>query len=86
MLSNTVVRMGRNPRMCEVAFEDDITVSRYHANLMREGNSYRIFDERSTSGSWVNERQVPEYGTMLMDGDEIHLGAVHLRYRQIRQR
>ena len=81
-LSGTVIRIGRNPSMCEVAFEEDVTVSRYHANLMREGNGYRIFDERSTSGTWVNERQVPEYGTQLMDGDELHLGAVHLRYRQ----
>ena len=81
-MSGTVIRIGRNPSMCEVAFEEDVTVSRYHANLMREGNGYRIFDERSTSGTWVNERQVPEYGTQLMDGDELHLGAVHLRYRQ----
>ena len=81
-LSGTVIRMGRNPGMCEIAFEEDVTVSRYHANLMREGSGYRIFDERSTSGTWVNERQVPEYGTQLLDGDEVHLGAVHLRYRQ----
>lgn len=81
-LSGTVIRIGRNPGMCEIAFEEDVTVSRYHANLMREGTGYRIFDERSTSGTWVNERQVPEYGTQLLDGDEIHLGAVHLRYRQ----
>lgn len=81
-LSGTVIRIGRNPGMCEIAFEEDVTVSRYHANLMREGNGYRIFDERSTSGTWVNERQVPEYGTQLLDGDEVHLGAVHLRYRQ----
>ena len=81
-LSGTVIRIGRNPSMCEVAFAEDVTVSRYHANLMREGNGYRIFDERSTSGTWVNERQVPEYGTQLLDGDEVHLGAVHLRYRQ----
>ncbi len=81
-LSGTVIRIGRNPSMCEIAFAEDVTVSRYHANLMREGNGYRIFDERSTSGTWVNERQVPEYGTQLLDGDEIHLGAVHLRYRR----
>ena len=49
---------------------------------MLEGNHYRIFDELSTSGTWVNEQQVPEYGIQLLDGDEIHLGAVHLRYRQ----
>jgi pSer/pThr/pTyr-binding forkhead associated (FHA) protein len=42
-----------------------------------------LFDENSTSGSWVNGRQVPEYGVELADGDEIHLGAVHMMFRQM---
>lgn len=81
-LVKPVVRIGRSPAQSDVAFENDITVSRLHASLHLEGNHYRIFDERSTSGTWVNDQQVPEYGLQLMDGDEIHLGAVHLRYRQ----
>lgn len=81
-LTSAVVRLGRSPGQADIAFESDITVSRLHASLMLEGNHYRIFDEHSTSGTWVNERQVPEYGTQLVNGDEIHLGAVHLRYRQ----
>ena len=81
-LSMAVVRIGRSPNQANVAFENDVTMSRLHASLMLEGNHYRIFDEQSTSGTWVNERQVPEYGIQLNDGDEIHLGAVHLRFRQ----
>jgi hypothetical protein len=81
-LQGTLIRLGRSPAQCEIAFENDITMSRLHANLQREGSDYRLFDENSTSGSFVNERQVPEYGIQLVDGDEIHLGAVHLRYRR----
>ncbi len=81
-LSLAVVRLGRSPNQANIAFENDVTVSRLHASLMLEGNHYRIFDEQSTSGTYVNERQVPEYGIQLHDGDEIHLGAVHLRFRQ----
>ena len=81
-LGLAVVRLGRSPNQANVAFENDVTMSRQHASLMLEGNHYRIFDEQSTSGTWVNERQVPEYGIQLNDGDEIHLGAVHLRFRQ----
>ena len=81
-LSMAVVRIGRSPNQATVAFENDVTMSRLHASLMLEGNHYRLFDEQSTSGTWVNERQVPEYGIQLNDGDEIHLGAVHLRFRQ----
>jgi hypothetical protein len=81
-LGRTHVRIGRSPSQSDISFENDITVSRIHATLMLEGDHYRIFDERSTSGTWVNEQQVPEYGIQLTDGDELHLGAVHLRYRQ----
>ncbi len=81
-LSMAVVRIGRSPNQANIAFENDVTMSRLHASLMLEGSHYRIFDEQSTSGTWVNERQVPEYGIQLNDGDEIHLGAVHLRFRQ----
>lgn len=82
-LSGPVVRLGRSPAQAEIAFREDLTVSRQHANLMLEGNHYRIFDEGSTSGTWVNGRQVPEYGVELVNGDEIHLGAVHLLFHQI---
>jgi hypothetical protein len=81
-LTGAMIRIGRSPSMCDIAFRDDLTVSRQHAVLMLEGNHYRLFDENSTSGSWVNGRQVPEYGVELADGDEIHLGAVHMMYRQ----
>jgi len=81
-LNTNLVKLGRSPAQADVAFENDITVSRLHASLHLEGAHFRIFDERSTSGTWVNEQQVPEYGIQLMDGDEIHLGAVHMRYRE----
>jgi pSer/pThr/pTyr-binding forkhead associated (FHA) protein len=81
-LIGPVIRLGRTPAQSDIAFREDLTVSRQHANLMLEGNHYRIFDENSTSGTWVNGRQVPEYGVELADGDEIHLGAVHLIFHQ----
>jgi len=77
------VRIGRSPAQSQIAFRDDITVSRSHAVLRREGNRYRIYDAGSTSGTYVNDRQVPEYGLQLADGDVIQLGAVRLRYIQL---
>ncbi|MEM7118575.1 MAG: FHA domain-containing protein [Chloroflexota bacterium] len=81
-LTAATVRIGRSPMQTDIAFEQDITVSRLHATLALEGNEYRIYDQGSTSGTWVNEQRVSEYGTQLVDGDDVHLGAVHLRYRQ----
>jgi hypothetical protein len=82
-LGDVEVRVGRSPAQSQIAFRDDITVSRFHAVLRLEGNRYRIYDAGSTSGTFVNSRQVPEYGLQLNDGDEIQLGAVRLRYRQL---
>ncbi|MCP5097902.1 MAG: FHA domain-containing protein [Chloroflexi bacterium] len=81
-LHGTTVRLGRSPGQADVVFEQDVTMSRRHATLMLEGSHYRLFDEQSTSGTWVNDSKVPEYGIQLNDGDEIFLGAVHLRFRK----
>lgn len=81
-LDNPELKIGRSPKQADFAFEDDVTVSRLHCTIVQEGGDYRIFDEQSTSGSFVNEQRVPEYGLQLVDGDDIRLGAVKLRFRQ----
>ncbi|MEW5989345.1 MAG: FHA domain-containing protein [Chloroflexota bacterium] len=74
--------IGRSPQQAVIVFENDVTVSRKHATISQEGHDYRIFDEQSTGGTWVNGQKVMEAGLQLMDGDEIRLGAVRLRFRQ----
>jgi hypothetical protein len=76
------IRLGRSSKQADVAFSSDGTVSRIHSTIVQEGGGHRIFDEQSTSGTFVNEQRVPEHGLQLTDGDEIRLGAVRLRYRQ----
>ena len=62
-------RLGRNPSQSDIAFENDITVSRIQASVMLEGSDYRLYDEASSSGTFVNDQPVPEYGYQLLDGD-----------------
>lgn len=81
-LRSEEIRLGRSPTLADVAFEQDITVSRLHASILWDGHSYRIYDDDSTSGTWVNDQEVPDYGTQLFDGDDIFLGKVRLRFRQ----
>lgn len=76
------LRLGRSDSQADIVFKNDPTVSRIHATITQEGNDFRIYDEQSTSGTWVNEQRVPDYGLQLMEGDEIRLGAVRLRFRQ----
>lgn len=75
--------IGRNPNT-DLAFTEDITVSRIHCTIVQDGDIYRVFDEQSTGGTFVNDAEVPEYGLQLKDGDELYLGEVHLRFRRAR--
>lgn len=81
-LTSVEHRLGRNPMQADIPFENDITMSRLHASVVLEGSDYRIYDQDSTSGTWVNGQQVPGWGVQLVDGDEIILGDVRIRYRR----
>ncbi|MDX1688106.1 MAG: FHA domain-containing protein [Candidatus Promineifilaceae bacterium] len=79
-LHDDETRLGRSPSLSEVAFEQDPTVSRLHATIIWDGQVFRIYDDESTSGTWVNDQEVSEYGVQLYDGDDIFLGKVQLRF------
>src|SRR5216684_1251529 len=51
-------------------------VSAHHARLMREGGSYRIFDQNSTNHVYVNAQLVTN--ALLKMGDEIRIGPYKL--------
>lgn len=62
------ITIGRHPS-CSVRFPTDLTtISRTHAELVREGNRYKVTD-RSTNGTFVNGKRVAE--AFLKDGDVI---------------
>ena len=53
----------------------DASVEDVHANLVLETNgSYRLSDEGSIAGTWVNYSPVPEIGQILEHGDLVHFG------------
>ena len=81
-LSAVEHRIGRSPVQADIVLENDVTVSRLHASIVLEGTDYRIYDEGSSSGTWVNGQQVPDFGQQLHDGDEIRLGDAWIRYRR----
>jgi pSer/pThr/pTyr-binding forkhead associated (FHA) protein len=81
-LSAVEHHVGRSPILADIVLENDITVSRLHASIVLEGTDYRIYDEGSSSGTWVNDQQVPDFGQQLQDGDEIRLGDAWIQYRR----
>jgi pSer/pThr/pTyr-binding forkhead associated (FHA) protein len=64
--SESTVSIGRNPA-CNVCFPKDLTsISRIHAQIIREGNRFKLVD-LSINGTFVNGKRVEE--GYLKDGD-----------------
>jgi len=82
-IGQAVLRLGRDPALAEVVFQDR-SVSRCHARVAEEAEGiFRIYDEGSTSGTWVNFTQVPQGQSQeLQPGDVINLGRVQLRFKR----
>jgi len=70
LLSPERVRVGRS-QDCELWLSDD-GVSRRHANLQREGDTYVVEDESSANGTFVGGVKITRHE--LKDGDIIQFG------------
>jgi pSer/pThr/pTyr-binding forkhead associated (FHA) protein len=57
---------------------DEHRVSRSHAVLVRHGRHFRILDNRSSNGTFVNGRRIT--ATNLENGDQILVGPVAMQY------
>lgn len=76
--SNT--RIGRDSSLSNVVL-DDPRVSRYHCRIAEEGEDlFRIYDEGSTSGTYVNYKPVDIRGQVLQNGDQVHIGPIGMRF------
>jgi pSer/pThr/pTyr-binding forkhead associated (FHA) protein len=59
-------------------FLDDVTVSRKHAHIIREGRTYSIRDLGSLNGTYVDGKV--EESAQLSDGMELHIGKYRLHF------
>jgi len=68
--------IGRSPD-CDV-FLDDVTVSRRHAEIAREGDSYVIRDLGSLNGTFVNRHRIES--SVLSADDEVQIGKYRMTF------
>ncbi len=80
-LAGSNISLGRDAKRAQIVFEDR-SVSRLHARIIKSQDGYRIYDEGSSSGTYVNYQKLGLSPQPLKDQDRIHLGRVHLRFRQ----
>ena len=73
-LDGELVTAGRHPD--SDIFLDDVTVSRRHVELRRDGDQYVVRDVGSLNGTYVNRQRIEE--RILVDGDELQVGKYKL--------
>ncbi len=71
-----VTRAGRHPE--SDIFLDDITVSRRHAEFVKNHGGYTVRDVGSLNGTYVNRERIEE--AVLSSGDEVQIGKFKLVY------
>ncbi len=74
ILESEVTGAGRHPD--SDIFLDDITVSRRHAEFVRQGPGYTVRDVGSLNGTYLNRERLDE--APLVHGDEVQIGKFKL--------
>lgn len=74
-----VMTLGEDPIQANLVI-DDPSVDGLHARLAREGSTYRLSDQGSIAGTWVNYSPISKEGVLLEHGDIIHIGRVGFRF------
>lgn len=76
LLDTDVTTVGRHPE-ADIFF-DDVTVSRRHAEVIRDGAAFEIVDQRSLNGTYVNGERVDRGA--LSNGSEVRIGKFRLTF------
>ena len=74
ILDSDVTSAGRHPK--SDIFLDDITVSRRHVEIVRQGDGYKVRDAGSLNGTYLNRERIDE--APLSNGDELQIGKFKL--------
>lgn len=74
--SKDVIRVGSHPR-CDVILNDS-TVSRFHCELRKHEDGYRLVDEGSTNGTYINKLRIRD--VYLYAGCEFQIGNTTLSF------
>jgi len=72
--------IGRHPD-CQIPVRDSGRVSRHHAQIIRQGQSYFVKDLRSRNKTYLNDEPIDDTLHPLKDGDRIRICELECRCR-----
>lgn len=76
VINRDVIVIGRHPE--SDIFLDDITVSRRHAEIRRDGTAFSLLDTGSLNGTYLNRERIEV--SSIDNGDEIQIGKFRLLF------
>lgn len=76
LLDRDTTTIGRHPE-ADILL-DDVTVSRRHAQIKRNGVNFEVVDQRSLNGIYVNGERVEQ--SSLASGYEVRIGKFRLNF------
>jgi pSer/pThr/pTyr-binding forkhead associated (FHA) protein len=75
-LTKSVITLGRQLEN-DIVFHEEF-LSRFHAEIVHEEDKYVLYDKESTSGTFVNGRQISR--CVLNSGDLISLANIYIMF------
>lgn len=78
------VILGSDAREATIVVNDP-SVDRVHTRLIHQSDgSFRVTDQNSTAGTWVNYAPISPEGTHLEHGDLLHVGKIGFRFTYLK--
>jgi predicted component of type VI protein secretion system len=79
-INSDEILIGSSPEQASLVLQDG-SIEKLHARLVRKAEgSFRIIDEGSIAGTWINYSPVSKNGADLEHGDIIHIGRLGFRF------
>ena len=79
-INTAEITLGSDPNLATLVL-NDTSIEGLHARILcKEDGSYRIQDEGSIAGTWINYSPISREGATLEHGDLVHIGRIGFRF------
>jgi hypothetical protein len=80
-ITSDSLSIGNDPEQVTISL-DDPSIEPLHSLIKRDPEgTFKIFDQGSTAGTWVNYTSIQEEGVRLEHGDQVHFGRIGFTFR-----
>jgi pSer/pThr/pTyr-binding forkhead associated (FHA) protein len=78
-LMDDEIRIGTDQKQVTMLLNDP-SLDGLHARIVKENGNFRLCDQGTTAGTWVNYSPISSEGILLEHGDLVHIGRIGFRF------